>query len=81
LPRLKDIERNFGPDVAQMVEGLSDSLSEDPCNKQPWLERKHADIQRLREEPADAAGAAVSGRGALYDLAFHQSSAPTMEGA
>ena len=53
LPRLKDIEWNFGPNVARMVEGLSDSLSEDPCNKQPWLERKHAYVQRLREEQAD----------------------------
>ena len=36
-----------------MVEGLSDSLSEDPGNKKPWLERKQTYIQRLREEPAD----------------------------
>jgi (p)ppGpp synthase/HD superfamily hydrolase len=36
-----------------MVEGLSDSLSGDPGNKKPWLERKQTYIQRLREEPAD----------------------------
>jgi (p)ppGpp synthase/HD superfamily hydrolase len=53
LPRLKDIEHNFGSDVARMVEGLSDSLSGDPGNKKPWLERKQAYIQKLREEPAD----------------------------
>jgi hypothetical protein len=29
----------------------------------------------------DVAGAAASGRGTLYDLAPHQSAAPTMEGA
>jgi (p)ppGpp synthase/HD superfamily hydrolase len=52
-PRLKDIEYNFGPNVARMVEGLSDSLTEDPGNKQSWLERKRAYILRLREEPAD----------------------------
>jgi (p)ppGpp synthase/HD superfamily hydrolase len=53
LTRLKDIEYNFGTNVARMVEGLSDSLSEDPTTKQSWLERKQAYIQRLREEPAD----------------------------
>jgi len=53
VPRLKDIEYNFGPNVARMVEGLSDSLTETPGNKQSWLERKQAYILRLREEPAD----------------------------
>jgi GTP pyrophosphokinase len=51
--RLRDIEHNFGSDVARMVEGLSDSLTEDPANKQSWPERKQAYIQRLRQEPAD----------------------------
>jgi (p)ppGpp synthase/HD superfamily hydrolase len=36
-----------------MVEGLSDSLSEDSSNKQAWSERKQTYIERLREEPAD----------------------------
>ncbi|MGD0941390.1 MAG: HD domain-containing protein, partial [Terracidiphilus sp.] len=50
--RLRDIEHNFGSKVAQMVEGLSDSLSEDAENKQPWLERKKAYLARLPgEEP------------------------------
>jgi (p)ppGpp synthase/HD superfamily hydrolase len=53
MPRLKDIDRNFGPDVARMVEGLSDSLSDDPRYKKPWLERKQAYVKRLREEPPD----------------------------
>ena len=48
LARLKDIEQNFGPNVANKVEGLSDSLSEDASNKQPWLERKQGYIGRLR---------------------------------
>ena len=51
--RLKDIEHNFGTNVARMVDGLSDSLSGDSTNKQPWLERKQNYIRRLREEPAD----------------------------
>ncbi|MGA2348827.1 MAG: HD domain-containing protein [Terracidiphilus sp.] len=53
LLRLKDIEHNFGQDVARMVEGLSDSLDENPGNKQPWVERKRGYILRLRDEPAD----------------------------
>ncbi len=53
LHRLQDIEENFGPNVARMVEGLSDSLSEDSSKKQSWLERKQAYIERLRGEPAD----------------------------
>ena len=53
LARLKDIEHNFGLDVARMVEGLSDSLTEDADNKQPWLERKQAYVDRLRGEKAE----------------------------
>jgi (p)ppGpp synthase/HD superfamily hydrolase len=53
LPRLRDIEHNFGSNVARMVAGLSDSLTEDPGKKQSWLERKQTYIQKLREEPAD----------------------------
>ncbi len=53
LRRRQDIEQNFGPNVARMVEGLSDSLSEDSSKKQSWLERKQAYIERLRGEPAD----------------------------
>ncbi|HKF47540.1 MAG TPA: HD domain-containing protein [Terracidiphilus sp.] len=52
-PRLHDIERNFGPEVARMVEGLSDSLVEDPSNKGDWEERKRAYVKRLSEEPED----------------------------
>lgn len=51
--RLADIRQNFGPDVARMVEGLSDSLAEDPNAKEPWEKRKEAYIDRVRGEPAD----------------------------
>src|ERR1035437_9593303 len=50
---LKDIEHNFGLDVARMVAGLSDSLSEAPGKKQSWKERKESYIERLRGEPDD----------------------------
>ena len=52
-PRLEDIRQNFGADVARMVEGLSDSLAEDPNAKDQWEQRKQAYIDRLRHEPAD----------------------------
>jgi (p)ppGpp synthase/HD superfamily hydrolase len=52
-PRLRDIEANFGADVAQMVEGLSDTLVEDAGEKEPWEKRKEAYLDRLRDEPAE----------------------------
>jgi (p)ppGpp synthase/HD superfamily hydrolase len=51
--RLQDIAYNFGAEVARMVEGLSDSLAGEKDAKQPWLERKEAYIQRLRQEPLE----------------------------
>ena len=51
--RLEDIRLNFGPEVARMVEGLSDTLAEDPNKKEPWEKRKEAYLERLRGEPAD----------------------------
>jgi (p)ppGpp synthase/HD superfamily hydrolase len=45
---LDEIRRRFGPDVAAMVDGLSDTM-DDP--KQPWRERKAAYLARLRDEP------------------------------
>jgi (p)ppGpp synthase/HD superfamily hydrolase len=53
LTRLKDIEIHFGSEVARMVEGLSDSLTEESVDKAPWPERKKAYVKRLRGEPAD----------------------------
>jgi (p)ppGpp synthase/HD superfamily hydrolase len=51
--RLEDIRQNFGANVARMVEGLSDTLAEDPNAKEKWEQRKQAYIDRLRDEPAD----------------------------
>jgi (p)ppGpp synthase/HD superfamily hydrolase len=51
--RLDDIEHNFGSDVAQMVESLSDSLAEDSSKKAPWRERKENYLKRLRREQPD----------------------------
>ena len=52
-PRLEDIRQNFGADVGRMVQGLSDSLEEDPGKKPEWDERKAHYLERLRNEPAD----------------------------
>lgn len=51
--RLADVTENFGPAVASMVEGLSDTLSEDSLNKEPWLERKQTYLTKLAEEPKE----------------------------
>lgn len=51
--RLDDIRQNFGPNVARMIEGLSDSLAEDPNAKDTWEHRKQSYIERLRGEPDD----------------------------
>ena len=40
LPRLRDIEANFGPEVAKIVEGCTDSFEEDSSNKLEWEVRK-----------------------------------------
>src|ERR1700739_3039633 len=51
--RLEDIRCNFGPEIARMVEGLSDSFEEDSSQKKSWEERKQAYIFRLKDEPAN----------------------------
>lgn len=52
-PRLADILFQFGPQVARIVKGLSDSFAEREDQKGPWLERKCGYIDRLRTEDAD----------------------------
>jgi (p)ppGpp synthase/HD superfamily hydrolase len=51
--RLRDIEHNFGSNVARMVEGLSDSFAGNEAEKLSWEERKSAYIERLVKEPLD----------------------------
>lgn len=51
--RLEDVRHNFGDEVARMVAGLSDTLAEDPHNKDAWPERKENYVKQLRDEPAD----------------------------
>jgi (p)ppGpp synthase/HD superfamily hydrolase len=51
LPRLYDIEANFGKEVATIVEGCSDTVQEDSSKKEPWEKRKESYIARLWNEP------------------------------
>lgn len=53
LPRLHDLEKEFGENVARMVRGLSDTFADDHNKKEGWDERKLGYLARLREEPAD----------------------------
>ena len=53
LPRLHDIEQNFGREVARIVEGCTDSFEEDSDKKQDWVTRKRSYIERLPKEPLD----------------------------
>jgi len=53
LPRLREIEVRFGPDVARMVAGLSDTFAEDHDKKEGWEDRKKSYLARLRHEPGD----------------------------
>ena len=53
LPRLQDVEKEFGPNVARMVLALSDTLAEDHDKKEGWDQRKTEYLARLRNEPED----------------------------
>ena len=50
LPRLLEIRKKFGARVADIVEGCTDAWG---MPKRPWLERKKAYLERVRNEPAD----------------------------
>ena len=46
-PRLVEIEEMFGPRVALIVRGCSDSLTEDPTEKEEWALRKQRYIDHV----------------------------------
>jgi len=52
-PRLQEIDAMFGPRVASIVRGCSDSLVQDPKVKLPWRERKEEYIQHLQDVSPD----------------------------
>lgn len=51
---LDEIRTRFGPRVAHIVEGCTDSLAEDPNNKPPWRQRKKDYISHLKEADDDS---------------------------
>lgn len=53
MPRLHDIEYNFGANVARLVAGMSDTFVEDSNQKPSWEERKAAYVKRLQSELLD----------------------------
>jgi (p)ppGpp synthase/HD superfamily hydrolase len=68
LPRLRDIEANFGNKVARIVEGCTDSFEEDLNKKQEWGLRKASYIKRLRDEREESEGTLlVSAADKLYN--------------
>jgi (p)ppGpp synthase/HD superfamily hydrolase len=60
--RLRDIRKKFGPRVAHIVEGCTDS---DVTPKPPWLKRKKDYLKHLRE--ADSSVRLVSAADKLYN--------------
>lgn len=50
VPRLQEVRKKFGPRVAKIVEGCTDSFT-DP--EPPWLERKKEYLSKLKDEDAD----------------------------
>ncbi|HTV66495.1 MAG TPA: HD domain-containing protein [Bryocella sp.] len=86
-PMLKVIEQIFGPRVAKIVDGCTDSYVEDAKKKEPWEKRKIRYLHRVRREDAEtrfvsAADKLYNVRAVLRDLrydgdiAFSRFSAP-----
>ena len=57
---LNEIRERFGDRVAHIVEGCSDSLSEDPNNKAPWKERKERYLAHLKDADDDTLTVSLS---------------------
>jgi len=62
-PRLAEIRERFGPRVARIVDGCTDS---DQIPKPPWRERKERYVDRVRGEQDDVL--LVSAADKLYNL-------------
>lgn len=82
--RLLDIEARFGPEVARIVRGCSDTLVADRAFKEPYEARKRAYVDRLRTEDLATAIVATAdklhnARAILTDLEMAQAD-PNVEG-
>lgn len=72
-PRLIEIKNYYGDRVEKIVRGCSDSLVADREDKAPWLERKQAHIDHMKEADMDtlvvtAADKLHNGRAIATDL-------------
>lgn len=72
-PMLKTIDQIFGPRVAKIVDGCTDSYAEDPTLKERWERRKLRYLRRVRHEDAEtrfvsAADKLYNARAVLRDL-------------
>lgn len=72
-----DIAARFGAEVARIVDACSEHWARGAGGKPPWLERKQAHLERLREADAavllvTAADKIHNGESILHDLAVHQ---------
>jgi len=47
MPRLEEIRREFGARIAEIVEACSDSLAEDPTQKEDYVTRKTRYVEHL----------------------------------
>jgi (p)ppGpp synthase/HD superfamily hydrolase len=79
-PMLKVIDQMFGPRVAKMVDGCTDSYVEDPKKKESWERRKFRYLRRVRDEDAEtrfvsAADKLYNARAVLRDLRYNGDSA------
>jgi (p)ppGpp synthase/HD superfamily hydrolase len=75
-PRLAEIREKFGPRVARIVDGCTDT---DQIPKPPWRERKESYVERVRSETEDvllvsAADKLYNTREILMDLRDHGAS-------
>ena len=76
LATLDEIRTKFGVRVAHIVEGCTDSFSEDPENKAPWKERKIAYLEHLEEADVDTLTVSLAdklhnARAIVTDLMIH----------
>jgi (p)ppGpp synthase/HD superfamily hydrolase len=76
--RLEDVRRQFGDDVAHMVEALSDSMVDTDAGetKRPWRERKEGYLARLADDDdrvllVSACDKLHNSRSVLADLRQH----------
>ena len=75
-PRLKEIRKRFGKRVAKYVRACTDSMVQDPQEKEEWFLRKQRHLAELRDLPPDfllvpAADKVHNASSIVWDLEEH----------